>query len=151
MEKKNTTFDHRLWTSISPLENPQQVSASNFHDVIGVGSALPPLLPAPLTRHPLLQDAAAVPPRGLRREARGPCGCCGGCGCGCHPTIRGASAAVGSRGGADGRGARAIRDALCGWPRWLAADASGAPALCLATADVAAPYERSSFHVEVSP
>jgi hypothetical protein len=31
------------------------------------------------------------------------------------------------------------------------ADASGVPVLCLATTDVAAPDEQSSFHVEVSP
>jgi hypothetical protein len=41
-----------------------------------------------------------------------------------------------------------------GWPLGVGArfvtDAAGAPALCLANADVAAPDARSSFHVEVS-
>jgi hypothetical protein len=41
-----------------------------------------------------------------------------------------------------------------GWPLGVGArfvtDDAGAPALCLATADVAAPDARSSFHVEVS-
>jgi hypothetical protein len=106
-------------TYLSPFENPNQISASNFRHVAGVVFALPPLIPAPLPRHPLLQEAAAVPPRGLRRKARGPGGGSGGCGW--RPSVRGAGAAVGGGGGADGGGARSVRDALSGGPRRLAA------------------------------